>query len=135
MLHTLIPKTLTNIFLEKKRTALWLIVPVCYQAAMVTCEGCSKTFLPHRLEAHLRVCSHPRAALPVSPQKSLQVRLQNLIWTHNSYDPSTLSYPHSPTLTHKRFLRPVHPFSHTTLSTRPSSLIWQHYFYNHKLYY
>ncbi|XP_054277852.1 zinc finger protein 474-like [Macrosteles quadrilineatus] len=26
------------------------------QAAMVACEGCSKTFLPHRLEAHQRVC-------------------------------------------------------------------------------
>lgn len=43
------------------------------QAAMVTCDGCSKTFLPPRLEAHQRVCPNNNPFKKAAPSIPKQV--------------------------------------------------------------
>ncbi|XP_046661541.1 zinc finger protein 474-like isoform X1 [Homalodisca vitripennis] len=44
------------------------------QATMVSCDRCSKTFLPHRLEAHQRVCGPQIVSTAVKPSIPKQVQ-------------------------------------------------------------
>ncbi|KAG8333290.1 hypothetical protein J6590_006069 [Homalodisca vitripennis] len=43
------------------------------RATMVSCDRCSKTFLPHRLEAHQRVCGPQIVSTAVKPSIPKQV--------------------------------------------------------------